>query len=72
MFLHGFTHFKGRVYANTVVAVQHFGIHSTHGSADNKVGLFLLYLLSQKVNSLGRVQRKVVGDDRCRGESLRN
>ena len=52
VFLHGFTHFKGWVYANTIVPVQHFGVHSTHRSADDKVGIVFFYLLFQEVDSL--------------------
>ena len=52
VFFHGFSHFKGGVYANTIVSVQHFGVHSTHRSADDKVGIVFFYLLFQEIDSL--------------------
>ena len=49
VFAHRFAHFKGRIHHNTIVAVKHFSEHSTHRSANNKVGLLAFAKLSQHI-----------------------
>ena len=55
VFLHRVAHPEGRIDEDTVVAVEHLGVHATHRGADDEVGLFLLAELPEERLPVGRV-----------------
>ena len=42
MGLHRLIHLEGWIYDDTIVAIQHLCIHTTHRCTDDQVGLFLI------------------------------
>lgn len=61
MLLHGVVHAEGRVDTNAVDAIELFGIHTTHGSTNDKVGLFALTDIVEQAYSLSGMEWHVVG-----------
>ena len=61
MLLHGVVHAESRVDTNTVDAIELFGIHTTHGSANDEVWLFTLADIVEQAHSLSGMKWHVVG-----------
>ena len=57
VFVHRFSHSESRINDNSVVAVEHFRVHSSHRSADDKAGTLFAAHTAEQRHSLFGMQR---------------
>ena len=67
---HGVTDGECRVNHDTVEAIDHLRVHTSHRRAHNEVRLSFLTQLPQHVDGFLRMQRYILGDDSGLGQHL--
>ena len=69
---HGIGNLKGRIDQDTVVAIEHLCVHTSHRCADNQIGLLPFCHSLQHGHSFSRMYRDILGHHSGIGQHLLN